>query len=167
MLLTERLTLRPHALADLPDSVALWGDPEVTRYISGRPFTPEEVWGRLLRHAGHWALLGYGYWVVRERLSGAFVGEVGLGNFHRDLTPPLDAPEAGWVLSPVQHGHGYATEAVRAVIGWAKEQLGSDRLVCIIDPEHAASLRVAERCGFRVRGTATYQGSEILTLERP
>jgi RimJ/RimL family protein N-acetyltransferase len=54
---TDRLTLRGHGLADFADSLRLWSDPDVTRYIGGRPFTEEEVWSRLLRYAGHWSLL--------------------------------------------------------------------------------------------------------------
>ncbi|WP_407569389.1 GNAT family N-acetyltransferase [Deinococcus altitudinis] len=172
MLHTERLSLRPHTLDDFADSVALWGDPEVTRFIGGRPFTAEEVWGRLLRYAGHWTLLGSGFWVVRERASGAFVGEVGLQDAHRDIVPPLGAPELGapelgWVLSPAQQGKGYATEAVRAAQAWAGARLGAERLVCIIAPDNAASLRVADRCGFRETGRPVYHGETVVRLEHP
>ncbi|WP_407541119.1 GNAT family N-acetyltransferase [Deinococcus radiomollis] len=166
MLTTERLTLRPHTLADFADSAALWGDPQVTRFIGGRAFTPEEVWGRLLRYAGHWTLLGYGFWVVRERSSGVFVGEIGLLDAHRDLSPPLGAPELGWALSPAQQGNGYATEAVRAALAWAEAQLNARRVTCIIAPDNAASLRVAHRCGFRETGEAVYHGETVIRLER-
>jgi RimJ/RimL family protein N-acetyltransferase len=159
--------LRPHTLDDFGASAAMWGDPEVTRHIGGRPFTPEEVWGRLLRYAGHWALLGYGFWVVEERLTGRFAGEVGLTDARRDLTPPLSAPEIGWVLSPSVHGQGYATEAVRATLNWAEEHFGHARTVCIIGPDNAASLRVASRCGFREAGQTQYHGENVLKLERP
>jgi RimJ/RimL family protein N-acetyltransferase len=170
---TERLTLRAHALSDFDESAAMWGDPLVTRHIGGRPFTAEEVWGRLLRYAGLWALLGYGYWVVRERATGRFVGEVGLADFRRDITPSLGgAPEAGWVLAPSAHGHGFATEAVSAVLAWGDEQLakpgqGRPRMVCLIDPGNAASLRVAEKCGFRELARGEYRGEGTLILERP
>jgi RimJ/RimL family protein N-acetyltransferase len=70
LLTTSRLTLRPHTRDDFLESYAMWSDPEVIRYIGGKPFTREEVWARLLRYAGHWAMLGYGYWVVREKESG-------------------------------------------------------------------------------------------------
>lgn len=145
----------------------MWGDPAVTCHIGGRPFTEEEVWARVLRYAGLWALLGFGYWVVRERATGRFVGEVGLADFHRDITPSFDgAPEVGWVLAPWAHGRGYATEAVRAALGWADAQLPATRSVCIIHPENAASVRVAEKCGFRATGRATYRGEETLIFER-
>jgi len=77
----------------------MWGDPEVTRYIGGRPFTAEEVWSRLLRYIGHWQWIGFGTWVAEERATGAFVGEIGFCDYRREIDPPLDLPEAGWALA--------------------------------------------------------------------
>lgn len=155
---TARLVLRGPRLEDLDDSAAMWGDPEVTRHIGGRPFTAMECWHRLLRYAGHWALLGYGYWVVRDRDTGRFVGEVGLADWRREVDPPLDAPEMGWALAPHAHGRGYATEAVRAVQAWASQHLGAPRTVCMIDPGNTASHRVAEKCGYRPYARTTFLG---------
>jgi RimJ/RimL family protein N-acetyltransferase len=122
----------------------------------------------VLRYGGLWALLGYGYWIVRERESGRFVGEVGLAEFRREVTPSLEgAPEAGWVLAPWAHGRGYATEAVRAALSWADANLAAPRTVCLIAPENAASIHVAGKCGFRERTRGTYKGEETLILERP
>jgi RimJ/RimL family protein N-acetyltransferase len=165
---TGRLILRGHTLADFDESAAMWGDPLVTRHIGGRPSTAEESWARLMRYAGMWALLGYGYWVVRERDGGRFVGEVGLADFRREITPSLDgAPEAGWALAPWAHGRGYATEAVRAALAWGDAHLAAPRTVCMIAPENSASIHVAEKCGFRELTRATYKGEETLLFERP
>ncbi len=164
---TERLTLRGHTLEDFADSVALWGDALVTRHIGGKPSSREEVWSRLLRYAGHWALLGFGYWVIREKASGRFVGEVGLADFKRELEPPFEpTPEAGWVLAPWSHGKGYATEAVRAVLAWGEAHFGSRKSVCIINPDNLASLRVAEKCGYVRSAIATYKGEPTVLCER-
>lgn len=164
---TERLQLRGHRREDLDDSAALWGDAQVTRFIGGRPLSAEEVWARYLRHVGHWALFGYGYWVIRERSSGRFAGEIGFANLQRDLVPPLgDAPEIGWALSPWAHGQGFATEAVRAALAWGERQFGEQRTVCIIDPANERSIRVAERCGYRHTLVANYKGAPIWTFER-
>ena len=96
---TERLTMRGHTLADFDECLAMWTDPVVMRHLGGRPLTMEEMWARLLRYAGSWSLLGFGYWVVRERATGRFVGEVGLADLRRDIEPRLGGvPEAGWVL---------------------------------------------------------------------
>lgn len=155
----------------------MWADPAVTRHIGGRPFSEEEVWARVLRYAGLWALLGFGYWVLRERATGRFVGEVGLADFRRNLTPPLgDAPEVGWVLATWAHGRGFATEAVRAALAWsdarqaaarlADPRLGPGRTVCLIDPENVPSIRVAEKCGYREATRATYREQATLVFER-
>jgi RimJ/RimL family protein N-acetyltransferase len=160
---TKRLTLRGHRLEDFPECAALWADPEVTRYIGGRPSTEEEVWARLLRYVGHWALLGFGYWVVLEKSTGRFVGEVGLANFRRAIEPSfLGAPEAGWVLAPWAHGRGFATEAIGAVMAWGGKRFGASRTVCMIDPGNLPSIRVAEKCGYREFARTTYKGDPTI-----
>lgn len=167
VLQTQRLTLRGHTVADFDACAAMWGDPLVTRHIGGRPSTPEEVWARLLRYAGLWPLLGYGYWAVTERESGRYVGDVGMADFRRDITPPLDAPEVGWVLAPWAHGRGFATEAVAAALSWSDAHLPAPRTVCLIAPENAVSVRVGEKAGFHLSGHATYKESDTLVLHRP
>ena len=166
VLTSDRLVLRPHAAADLPDLAAMWADPQVVRHIGGRPFTAEEVWTRLLRAAGMWALLGFGYWVAREREGGAFVGELGFADFRRELEPPFgEAPEAGWALASAMHGRGYAGEALAAVHAWADAAL-ERRTVCMIAPENLASLAVARRCGYRPYAQGFYRGAATTLFER-
>ncbi len=164
---TERLTLRCQRLEDFEEQFAMWADPTVVRHISGRPATREEMWARLLRYVGHWHLLGYGFWVVREKSTNRFVGAVGLGEFRRDIVPPLgDSKEAGWVLASWAHGQGFATEAVRTALSWAETRFGPERVVCIIHPENAGSLHVAHKCGFREFSRGLYRGEPSLMLER-
>jgi len=165
---TPRLRLRGQRLEDFDASAALWADPEVTRFIGGRPSTREEAWGRFQRHLGHWALKGFGMWAVEEKASGAYIGEIGLAHFNRDIDPPLpDAPEFGWVLSPKAQGKGHALEAILAAIAWAEGHFGSTPMVCIIAPDNTASLRVAGKAGFREVRRALYHGAETVVLERP
>jgi RimJ/RimL family protein N-acetyltransferase len=163
---TPRLHLRAHTLADYPAYTSLWADPIVVRYIGGRPFSPEETWARLLRHAGHWSLLGFGSWLIEEKSTGDLVGEVGLFDYHRAITPPLDTPEIGWILSPSKHGRGYATEAVHALLDWGRDRFLSPTLSCIIHPGNAASLRVAAKCGFAPLHTITYRDEPSILLTR-
>ena len=164
---TTRLTLRAHTAADFPDCAALWGDAAVVRHIGGRPLSEEDVWARVLRYAGLWALLGFGYWVVRDRATHRFVGEVGLADFRRELAAALgDAPEVGWVLAPWAHGRGLATEAVRAALAWSDAALRAPRTVCLVSPDNAPSLRVAEKCGYHEAARTTYKGTPTIVLER-
>ncbi|MBS1152390.1 MAG: GCN5-like N-acetyltransferase [Myxococcaceae bacterium] len=145
----------------------MWSHPDVTRYIGGRPFTEEEVWGRVLRYIGHWTALGFGYWAIRERSTGRFVGELGFADFKRDIQPSLaGAPEIGWALSPWAHGQGFATEAVRAVVGWGDQHFPGQRTVCLISPGNKASIRVAEKCGYQEYERTTYKGELTLLFQR-
>jgi RimJ/RimL family protein N-acetyltransferase len=167
VLTTERLRLRGHGRDDFPSTAALWAEPDAVRFITGKISTPAESWARLLNYAGHWALMGFGYWLVEERDSGRFVGEVGLADFKRGLGADFDGtPEAGWVLSPDCHGKGYATEAVTAALAWGEQSIAMTRCVCMIAPDHAASLRVAEKCGFTPFAEAAFKSSPVVLLER-
>lgn len=160
---TARLTLRPHRLDDFEALAAMWREPAIVRYISGKPSTAEQSFARLLRYAGHWSLLGFGYWVIEDRESGEFAGETGFAEYHREIDPPLDGmPELGWMVAPRWQGKGYATEAVRACLTWAAQRFSAGtKLACIITPDNAASIRVAEKCGFTLSDTTTYQGDAV------
>ncbi|PXV52316.1 Protein N-acetyltransferase, RimJ/RimL family [Dyella jiangningensis] len=164
---TARLRLRAHGVADHAECLAIWSDPEVTRYIGGRPSTSEEVWRRLLQYAGLWSLLGYGYWAVEEKSTGRYIGDIGFADFRREMEPSLHGMlEFGWVLAPHAHGKGYASEAVAAAIAWGEQHFGDRRAVCIISPENLPSIRVAEKAGFRRWQDTTYHGSPTIVFSR-
>ena len=167
VIVTNRLTMRWPALSDLPDMAELWSDPKVVRYIGGRAFTQEEIWQRLLRYRGHWALLGYGYWTIRETATGAFVGEIGFGDWRRTGLPELvGRPEAGWVLTPAMQGKGYAGEALDAALDWLEKAIRPSSSVCIIAPENKPSLRLAERRDYQIVRQATYGETDTFILVR-
>ena len=182
---TQRLRLRGPRPEDFPDSAALWSDPVVVRFTGGKPLSEEEVWARLLRYVGHWDWMGFGYWIVEEKTTGHFAGEVGFSDWKREMKPSLQGlPELGWVLASRVHGQGYATEAARAAIQWAHSQfregtssssnmsvesaiapeLGSACMTCIIHPEHARSIRVAEKCGFKELLRTSYRGEPTIVF---
>src|SRR5262249_17039094 len=138
----------------------MWSDANVTRHIRSTPFSAEETWSRMLRYIGHWTLLGFGYWVIEQQETGAFLGEVGFSDYKRDITPSLEGmPEIGWVLPTHAQGQELATEAVTAAIAWGDSHFGNTRTACIIAPENAASIRVAVKCGYREFQRTTYHGS--------
>lgn len=164
---TSRLILREHALQDFDALYDMWREPAVYRYILGRPSTREEAWNRLLRYSGHWALLGYGYWVVEERATGDYMGEMGFADFHRDIVPPLDnRPELGWALRSAVHGKGYATEALKAIAAWGDAHFAGTETAAIIAPENTASIRLAEKLGFVKTLETTYKGEPTLIFYR-
>lgn len=168
MIETDRLRLRPHVADDLRASWAMWSDPQVYRYILPAPSNEQQAWSRILAYAGHWVLADFGYWAVEERSSGVFVGEVGFADFKRDVTPSIcGLPEMGWVFRSAQHGMGYATEGARAALAWADQLLPAARTVCLMHPDNAASIRVAEKVGYRQTHLANDNNSPNLLFERP
>ena len=164
---TPRLILRPHQLEDYSSMLRLWTSPEVTRFTSGnRPSTREEIWQRLLRYAGLWSLLGFGYFAITDKTSGAFLGEAGLADFHRQIDPSLDGhAEAGWAVIPDHWGNGFAREAVVAILGWHAGVTDRRPVACIINPENGVSVRLARDVGFRKKAMTTYNGNPCLLME--
>lgn len=165
VLTTDRLILRAHTAEDLPACCTLWADPGVTRFIGGRPATPEEVWRRIIGYAGIWQLRGYGFFLATDRHTGGIVGEFGIADFHRDITPPLgDTPEAGWAMLPQYHGQGLAHEALSAVLAWADQRI--PRTVCMIAPDNQPSLKLAAKLGYTDYVQITYKDHPIILLQR-
>jgi RimJ/RimL family protein N-acetyltransferase len=166
-LATERLVLRPHHRGDFDACAAMWGSPAVARFIGGSPSTRQETWFRMLRYAGLWPLLGYGYWAITDAATGEFLGDVGFADFQRGV-PMLDGyPEVGWALAPGAWGRGIATEAVQAIVTWGDTNLEAEEVRCIIDAPNTASVRVAEKAGFRALGQAALGGSTSGVFSRP
>ena len=165
---TARTVMRGHRVGDFDASAAMWADLAVVRYITGRPSTRAEAWSRLLRHIGHWRALGFGYWVVEDRQSGEFLGEVGFADYKREIEPPMPfIPEIGWVLAVPAQGRGLATEAVAAAVRWGDDNLAAEKTACIMVPDHAASIRVARKNGYTEAGFVSYMGDPTLVMERP
>jgi RimJ/RimL family protein N-acetyltransferase len=167
MIETGRLRLRLHVADDLAASWAMWSDPLVYRHILPAPSSEQQAWSRILTYAGHWALANFGYWAIEERSTGVFLGEIGFADFKRDITPSIrGVPEMGWVLASAHHGKGYATEGVRAALNWADQHLSADRTVCLINPENAASIHVAQKAGYAQTHLATFNNAPALVFER-
>ena len=146
--MTERLVLRAPGEADLDAYAAIVADPEVMRHVGqNAPLDRGRAWRELAMFRGGWALHGFGQWFVERRADGVLLGRAGLWR-------PPDWPgiEVGWTLGREHWGRGYATEAARASAASAREALGVAHLVSLIHPDNAASIRVAEKLGFRPEG---------------
>ncbi len=163
---TERLILRGHRVDDFDAHAALWADPVVTRFIGGVPQTREQAWVRLLRHLGMWQAMGFGFWAVTDKATGRLLGEAGFHDLKRDVSPSIEGTlETGWGFIPGAHGKGIATETVSAVIAWGRQNHPEKRITCLIDPQNAASIRVAEKQGFREFARTTYHGGPTILFE--
>ena len=145
---TERLILRGFEPQDFEPYHAMWSEPEVLRYTSGVAKTKRESWTMVLRHFAQWQWLGYGYWAVLDKASGKFIGEMGIGDFRRELPFPLTEPEPGWILTTSNHGKGIGYEACQAIMAWADANLELPKTSCLISPNNLPSMRLAQKLGF-------------------
>ena len=165
---TARLRLRGFTAADVNAQAAMLADPEVVRYLGGQAQSREQAWRRMLAGAGMWPVLGYGYWAVERCADGAMIGQVGFGDFKRDLDPSIESvPEKGWVFAANAHGQGYAAEAAMAALEWGDRMLPGHGFAAIIDPANQPSIRLARKLGFGEEQEARYDGAPILLFRRP
>jgi RimJ/RimL family protein N-acetyltransferase len=144
----------------------MWANPDVARFIGGSPSTPQESWFRMLRYAGFWTLLGYGYWAITDATTGTFLGEAGFADFRRNVPMLAHYPEIGWALDPIAWGRGIATEAVRAVVEWGDANLPIPESRCIIDSTNEASVAVATKAGFQAIGETPIYDTNITVFSR-
>jgi len=165
---TERLILRGHMLADFPAFAAMRADPVVMKYLGkGDLLDEEESWLRFQSIAGHWQLKGFGTWAIEERTSGMVIGSLGYTDKKRPSSHPASgAPEMGWSLAASAHGKGFASEALRAALAWGREFFGPARVAAVISDDNDASLRLAEKHGFKQFATASRYGLGRRVFER-
>ena len=144
---TERLVLRRFRPEDEAALFALYRDPEIPRYFPDGTRTLAET-----RAENEWFLDVHphhpklGLWATAERTSGTFLGRCGLLAWKINGT---DEMELAFLISKSRWSQRRATEAARAIVQCAKADLKRDRLICLITPGNAASVRVAEKLGMR------------------
>jgi RimJ/RimL family protein N-acetyltransferase len=139
---TERLALRPLAMGDLDEFVALHRDPEVVRFV--RTLDRAQAEERLRTNEREWEERGHGLFAILDRLDGRLLGRVGLKYW-----PQFQETEAGWLLNRDAWGRGYATEAARACVDWGFATLSVTYFTAMIHPQNVRSTRVAQRLGFQ------------------
>lgn len=144
---TERLLLRTVELSDAAAIYAYRSRPDVGKYQS-RHKSPADT-RRLIRAVRKAALGTPGTWhqlVIIEKRSGALIGDLGVhftGKENRQA-------ELGFTLAPKWQGKGYATEALRCLMGHLFRRLRKHRLYATADPRNTRSVSLMERLGMRL-----------------
>jgi RimJ/RimL family protein N-acetyltransferase len=158
LLCTGRLRLRAWTAedADLARLADLYSREEVTRWLGGGPtIPPAELVER-------WALVhridpAHGCWAIDPLDGGPTAGTVLL----KPLPNGVGEVEVGWHLHPDSWGHGYATEAARAVVDRAFDD-GLLEVYAVVRPGNEPSLGVCRRLGMRPLGRTTrWYGREL------
>lgn len=146
---TPRLTLRAYRPDDVEASLAYYSLPETVAYVPWPPWTREDAERLVAVRATRTGLTTPDsiLSLVIEH-DGVLIGDLVL--WPADET--MSRGELGWALAPAAHGHGFATEAVAALVAIAFERYGMHRVVARVDPRNVASLRVCERVGLQREG---------------
>ena len=167
VIVTERLELWRPCYADLRPVFEVVSHPQTGTFL-GPAVEWVDHYNRFHRNAGGWALHGYGNFVVRPRGRAEVIGSLGVFHSNRGLGEDFDMmPEAGWILAHDQVGKGLAGEAMTAVFAWFEREHGPQRIVCMVAPENAPSIRVAEKFGFvPMRDAVLADGEPIRLFER-
>ena len=110
---TDRLVLRAWRDDDLDPFSQMMADADVARFIAGSALSRNDAWRTMATFIGHWALRGFGFWVVERKSDGAFLGRVGLWQPEGWV-----GMEVGWALARPCWCNGYASEAAKASLDY-------------------------------------------------
>ncbi|PZP28496.1 MAG: N-acetyltransferase [Roseateles depolymerans] len=157
VLLTPRLRLEPLQAQHFDALHRLNRDPDVMRYITGRPDTPDDTRLMIERVQARWAEFGYSWWGFMRLSDGELIGAGCIQHLNRDPQGPL---ETGWRLRQDTWGQGYASEAARHMVGWAFETLQPDLVCAVCQPPNIPSATVMERLGMAYSGLGRWYDME-------
>jgi RimJ/RimL family protein N-acetyltransferase len=147
---TDRLRLRPFDDADADALFALHSNEHVLRYWDSPPWSERSRAERFIAACRKMAEEGTGARVAIDRASdGEFIGWCSLSQWN----PDYRSASLGYCFTEAAWGHGYATEAARAVLRWAFDTLDLNRVQAEADTRNIASARVLEKLGFVREGT--------------
>ena len=162
---TERLVIRPYREDDAMALHEVFGSPEVMKWTPSPPSKDvAETTQRLARTMAFTARQppGMGLWALERKDTSEFLGQVGL--FPVEGKGP--EVEVAYELAPRIWGHGYATEAARALVEYGFGELDLRRIVALILPDNARSRKVASKCGLTLEGPARFYGLDLLVYAR-
>ena len=139
---TERLLLRRPTMDDLEPMFGIKSLPVAMRYWSTLPHASLDVTRVWLEQMIARTAAGGEDFIIEH--EGRVIGNVGAGRL----------PEFGFIIHPDYWGRGLASEASRAFVDYAFGLPHVDELTADVDPRNSASLRVLDKLGFVVTGTA-------------
>jgi len=163
-LTTTRLRLRPWRDTDRPAWAALNADPAVREFLGGT-LTRAESDARLDSFQAALTERGWGWWALELTATGELIGMAGLDPVDEEV--PVDGIEIGWRLARAHWGHGYATEAARAVLAFAFDTLALPEVLAIAALGNTRSHQVMTRLGMTRLRTFTSPDSVVFHIKNP
>ena len=150
---TERLILRAMSIDDADAFYALNSHPEVMRHTGEPPLDSVDDARNAIENYADFRTIGYGRWGCYLKESEKLIGFCGL-----KYLDDLKEVDLGYRLLPEYWGRGLATEACLASVAFGFDVLKLDRIIGLVLPENAASIRVLEKVGMGPDGEVDYDG---------
>ncbi len=149
VLTTERLRLRKFSLDDAEFMFRLLNEPSFLQYIGDKGVrTLEDARSYILDGPlASYEKLGFGLWIVESREKAAPMGMCGL--LKREI---LEYFDIGYAFLPEFWSRGYALEAAAAVLSYARDTLGLERVAAITQVDNESSIRLLQKMGFAFEG---------------
>lgn len=142
---TERCVVKELCLDDLDALFELYGNGEIDKYTEPLfPYEEEKEFQRAYIE-NMYRYFGYGMWLVFSKGTGKLIGRAGLE--HREYHEEIEL-ELGYIIGTAYQGQGYATEVCEAILKYAKEHTGFDRINTLIEEGNEISKRLSRKLGF-------------------
>ena len=154
MLETARLRLRRFRRDDVDAVFAIISDAIAMKYYP-KTFDRNDAEEWVERNFRRYAEYGYGFCAVTLKDADEMIGDCGI--IRQEIDGKVEL-EVGYHLRRDHWGHGYATEAAKACMGYAFRDLGAEKVISLIRPENLPSRRVAERNGMKIERQIEHWG---------
>jgi len=154
---SKRLGYRLLKESDFNDYFKLDSNPEVRKYFPSGTLDSQKIKSNIRKNIDFFEENGFGVFIAIELTTGEFVGRCGFGQI------PTGEIEVGYVFLPNFWGKGFATEALVALIDWAKQNLkATDTVIAFTPTNHIASQRCMQKAGMEFYKKDLKDGEECV-----
>jgi RimJ/RimL family protein N-acetyltransferase len=159
---TERCLIRETKESDIEAFYEIYNEPSITHYMENLYEDRDEEREYIRTYIDKvYGFYEFGVWTVMEKKSGNIIGRAGLS--YRE---GFEEPELGFVIGVPWQRQGYAYEVCCAILEYAKEELGFDRVQVLVEPENTASVSLCEKLGFTDSHSINVEGKGYIRMLR-
>ena len=157
---TQRLKVRESTVGDVKEFYRIYREPSITYYMEDLFQDPDEENAYMEAYIRQiYGFYGFGMWTVLLKNTGQVIGRAGLS-----IREGYELPELGFVIDVSHQGRGYALEACRAILTYAKEELCFEQVQALVRQENEASINLLKKLEFQYERNVVERGQEYLLL---
>lgn len=141
---TDRLIIREIVIEDVEALYEIYQEPMITKYMENLfPEKEDEIEYTQNYRRNVYGFYGYGIWILEEKLSGKIIGRAGLEN-----KEGFDGLELGFVIAVEYQKKGFASEACKAIIYYARDHFEEKNFCALTMKDNIMSINLLKRLGF-------------------